>query len=657
MPVGAEAQPDGGVHFRVWAPDHRRVEVVLEGPEPCVALPLIAEPPGAAPPADEEYGYFSAFVEAAAAGTRYRYRLDDDAALYPDPASRYQPDGPHGPSVVVDPVAFPWTDHAWGGAALSGQVIYEMHIGTFTPEGTWAAATGQLAELAGVGITVLELMPFVEFAGRFGWGYDGVDLFAPTRLYGEPDDVRRFVDRAHAHGLAVIVDVVYNHLGPDGNYLPAFAKGYFTDKYETDWGAAVHFDGPGCGPVREFFIANAGYWIDEFHCDGLRIDATQAIFDASPVHILTEIGRRARVAARGRQTIIVAENEPQDTDLIRPVDKGGNGFDGLWNDDFHHAAMVALTGRNEAYYRDHLGMPQEFISTAKYGYHYQGQHYTWHGERRGKPSSGLPPAAFVTFIQNHDQLANSGQGLRAHVLTSPGLYRAMTALMLLMPGTPMLFQGQEFAASAPFLYFADHAPELTALVRKGRRETVAQFASGAQPDVQVRLDDPGSLTTFERCKLDFSERESHVEMYALHKDLLRLRRDDPPLAAQRPRGVDGAVLGPEAFVLRFFGRDWDAAYDESDDLLGDRLLIVNFGRDLDLSPAPEPLLAPPYGHRWAVRWSSEDPRYGGGGTPPPEGDKGRWHLLGRAAVVLAPEPEPTQTPKPAQAREAEAKPT
>jgi maltooligosyltrehalose trehalohydrolase len=575
----------------------------------------------------EEGGYFSAHVPHAGDGTLYRYRLDGSDGPFPDPASRFQPDGPHGPSRVVDPGRFQWTDGSWRGTSIEGQVLYEMHIGTFTKEGTLASAARELPEFARAGITVLELMPLAEFPGRFGWGYDGVDLFAPTRLYGEPDDLRAFIDKAHRAGVAVILDVVYNHLGPDGNYLKQYTESYFTDRYHNDWGEAINFDGEDAGPVRELFIANAGYWIDEFHFDGLRLDATQSIHDASSDHVLAAITRRAREAARGRSIIIVAENEPQLSKLVRPPEAGGYGMDALWNDDLHHSAMVALTGKNEAYYTDYNGSPQEFISAVKWGYLFQGQRYKWQKQRRGTPSLDIKPASFVTFIQNHDQIANSARGLRAHALTSPGRYRAMTALLLLAPGTPMLFQGQEFASSSPFLYFADHKPELARLVAKGRGEFLEQFKSIAQAEVKACLSDPGDKTTFERSKLDLTEREQHAEAYALHKDLLELRRRDPTFRAQRPRGVDGAVLGPEAFVLRFFG----------DDSLGDRLLLVNFGPDLHLDPAPEPLLAPPEGALWAILWSSESPRYGGCGTPPLDTED-NWRLPGHAAVVMAPQP-------------------
>ncbi len=627
LPVGAEVQPHSkGVHFRVWAPEHKRIEVMIEGDEPEDLKHDDFRPePKIFSLEPEAHGYFSGLIEEAGDGSLYRYRLDGDE-LCPDPASRFQPQGPPGPSQVVDPGRFRWTDDEWKGSSLKGQVLYEMHIGTFTKEGTWEAAIRELPELADLGITAIELMPIADFQGRFGWGYDGVDLFAPTKLYGKTDDLRRFVDRAHFMGIGIILDVVYNHLGPEGNYLLKFSRDYFTDRYTTDWGTSINFDGENFGPVREFILANAGYWIDEYHMDGLRIDATQNIYDNSPPadHIFTQIVRRVREAARGKATIIIGENESQESKLVRPPEQGGYGMDALWNDDFHHSAMVALTGRNEAYYTDYLGKPQEFISAVKWGYLYQGQRYKWQKKRRGRPALDVEPAAFVIFLQNHDQMANSGRGLRAHMMTSPGRYRAMTALMLLAPCTPMLFQGQEFASSSPFYYFADQKPELTELTYKGRKKFLAQFRSLATTEMQESIPRPDDPVLFEHSKLDFSERQSHKGIYALHKDLLRLRREDPTFRAQAKGMVDGAVLGDEAFVLRFFSSQKE-----------DRLILVNFGVDLHLNPAPEPLLAPPEGRLWKVMLATTDSKYGGCGTPMPDSND-NWRIPGHAAAVLTP---------------------
>jgi maltooligosyltrehalose trehalohydrolase len=627
LPIGAEPQGDAGVNFRVWAPDRRRVRVQIEGGDEAAQLALHDLQ-------HEPDGYFSGTVAAAGVGTRYRYLLDEDPTPYPDPASRFQPEGPHGPSEVVDPADFRWSDRGWQGLKPDGHVLYEMHLGTFTREGTCRAAMELLPDLAELGVTIVELMPVAEFPGRFGWGYDGVNLFAPTRLYGRPDDLRALVDRAHALGLGVILDVVYNHLGPDGNYLHAFSKHYFTDRYENEWGDPLNFDGPQSGPVREFFLANARCWIEEFHFDGLRLDATQSIFDGSPRHILDELIEAVRSAEPGRGTYIVAENEPQHARLARPRERGGYGLDSLWNDDFHHSAIVALTGRSEAYYTDYRGHPQEFVSMARHGFLYQGQRYRWQKKRRGMPSLDLDPCAFVAYLQNHDQVANSARGARLHELTSAGRLRAATALLLLGPATPMLFQGQEFGASAPFLYFADHKSELARAVTAGRQEFLSQFPSIATAEMQARLPDPSDPQTFVLCKLDWSERERHGTLHRLHRDLIRLRREDPVLSrCGVGRSVEGAVLGPEAFLLRYLDKERGR----------DRLLLVNFGADLHLDPAPEPLLAPPEDCDWSTLWSSENPNYGGSGTVPPETEE-NWRLPGHAALLLAAVRRPESAP-------------
>jgi len=617
MPIGAEPSPDGNAtRFRVWAPEHSSVSVVFDGARK------------AAPLEPERDGYFSALIEDVPAGTRYKYQLGSDPThAYPDPASRYQAQGPHHFSEVIDPRLFEWTDGNWPGVKLAGQVIYELHLGTFTTEGTWKAAAEKLSYLKDTGITVIELMPVADFPGKFGWGYDGVQLFAPASIYGTPDDMRAFVDQAHSLGLGVVLDVVYNHLGPDGNYLGEFSPSYFSDRYKTDWGAALNFDGRYSQPVREFFLQNAIYWIREFHIDGLRLDATQDIHDSSEPHILTEITCATRDAAAPRSIILIGENEPQHTQLLRTLDEGGCGLDALWNDDYHHTAMVALTGKAEAYYSDYRGTPQEFVSAVKYGYLYQGQFYQWQDKRRGTPTFGLPRAAMVNFIQNHDQVANSLRGQRIHELAHPGTLKAITALTLLAPGTPMLFQGQEFGASSRFLFFADHKPELAKLVKKGRIDFLHQWPSLSSPEVRHCFSDPASPQTFESSRLDHSELRKHAEIYALHRDLLRLRREDPVISRQGEDGLDGAVLSPGCFLVRFF----------SPDHLEDRILLVNLGVDLEFRPAPEPLLAPPPSRDWARLWSTDDSRYGGCGTPTLETEEG-WTIPGRAAVVLRPVP-------------------
>jgi maltooligosyltrehalose trehalohydrolase len=459
-----------------------------------------------------------------------------------------------------------------------------------------------------------------------------VQLFAPFHHYGSPDDMRRFVDRAHALGLGVILDLVYNHLGPDGNYLGQFTDNFFSRTHHTDWGDAINFDGENSAGVREFFLSNVRHWIEEYHLDGFRFDATQAMIDTrSPRHILAEITETARRSGGSKKIYLINENEPQNTQLVRPIDAGGYGMDGLWNDDFHHSALVAMSGHDEAYYTDHPGTPQEFISAAKWGYLYQGQRYKWQKKRRGTPALDLPPTAFVHFLQNHDQIANSGRGYRLHQITSPGELKAMTALLLLMPQTPMLFQGQEFAASSTFHYFANHNEELTKLICAGRAKEIAQFPSAATDAMQACLVDPGAEGTFNRSKIDHAERERgmHKWIYDLHKDLLALRREEAVFRRVQRRGdIDGAVLGPGAFCLRFFGREHE----------NDHLVIVNFARDVQLDPAPEPLLAPPIGKRWHMIFTSEDPKYGGSGTAPVDTEQEGWFIPGRTTVVLRPEP-------------------
>jgi maltooligosyltrehalose trehalohydrolase len=613
FPVGAELLPQEGAHFRVWAPKRQRVEVVLYREKEMVT-PLQAE----------GSGYFSGQVAQTRAGDVYRFRLDGSGE-FPDPASRFQPQGPHGPSQLVDPAGYEWKNKNWRGVKLPGQVMYELHIGTFTPEGTFASAIERLPQLTEVGVTVLEVMPLADFPGRFGWGYDGVNMFAPTRLYGEPDDFRRFVDAAHGLGMGVILDVVYNHVGPDGNYLGEFSSDYVSKRYSNEWGDALNFDGENCDPVREFFATNAAYWIEEYQLDGLRLDATQQIFDQSPQHVLTLINEYARAAAGDRDIILVAENERQEARLVRPLERAGYGLDAMWNDDFHHTARVALTGFDEAYFTDYHGTPQEFISAAKWGFLYQGQRYKWQKARRGHPSLDLRPEQLVTFLENHDQVSNSGHGLRPAALTSAAKFRAMTALWLLSPGTPMLFMGQEFGASTPFLYFADHNSELAPLVAKGRAQFLSQFPSIALPEVQAMLADPADPETFERCKLDWTEYQFNASIVQLHRDLLRLRRKDPAFSAQQKHRLDGAVLSDGALVLRYFV--------EGDE---DRLLVVNLGRCLHFDPAPEPLLAPPEGCFWQIHWSSESVKYGGGGMPALDSDE-NWRVAANSATVLVPQ--------------------
>ena len=608
LPVGAEFLPDG-VHFRVWSPRRDHVDVVFDDGR---VMPLQRE----------DGGYFSGFAAGATPGALYRFRLDGQSSLYPDPASRFQPQGVHGPSQVIDPSLFSWTDEDWPGVRLHGQVIYEMHIGAFTQAGTWNGAAQHLPRLADLGITLIEVMPIAEFPGSFGWGYDGVDLFAPSHLYGTPDDFRRFVNEAHRLGLGVILDVVYNHFGPDGAYLREFSLSYFTKRYENEWGEAINFDDADSKPVREFIVSNAAYWIREFHLDGLRLDATQQIFDASPEHILAELARSARAAAPRRSILLVAENERQQSHLVASAEDGGYGLDAIWNDDFHHTARVAATGRQEAYYSDYNGSPQEFISSLKWGFLYQGQYYAWQKQPRGTPSLHLEAPALILYLQNHDQIANSAFGERLHHFTSPAIQRVLTGLLLLAPGTPLLFQGQEFGASSLFLYFADHEPALAELVQKGRREFLSQFKSYSAYTERAGIPAPHALQTFLTCKLDHSEWERNQPIVRLHHDLLKLRREDNVFSQQRSDWMHGAVLSLDAFALRFLGGN-----------SGDRLIVVNLGADLHQGSFPEPLMAPPQGRRWELLWSSEAAEYGGCAATPVNA-MNQWYVYSQSMVVL-----------------------
>ncbi|MBX4926980.1 malto-oligosyltrehalose trehalohydrolase [Rhizobium binae] len=613
LPIGAEVDADG-VSFRLWAPARERCFLVIEGNSEHEMMA-------------EDSGYFWLYVPGLTAGARYQFHFGDASDLLADPASRFQPDGPSGSSVVVDPTRYPWNDHDWQGMSAFGTTLYEMHIGTFTRDGSFASAREKLAKLRMIGINCLEVMPINEFEGEFGWGYDGTLLYAPTRLYGPPDDVRAFVDEAHRLGMGVILDVVYNHFG-SGERFCEFTPEYFTERYSNEWGKSINFDGPNSRGVREYVAKNAAYWIDEFHFDGLRIDATQALFDSSREHIVTLIAREARAAAGQRQIYLVSENEPQQTSMVRPVEVGGHGLDALWNDDFHRSATVALTGRSEAYYHDHRGSAQELVSAAKYGYLFQGQRYDWQDRPRGTPGLDLEPWHFIHFLQNHDQVANSGTGARIGHMTSPARLRALTALQLLGPQTPMLFQGQEFGSSSPFYYFADHDGEIADIVRQGRRDFISQFPNLRDEKLVEHMADPCARATFDEAKLDWAEWERNAAIVRFHRDLLHLRQTDKAFSRQacaRDGQMDGSILSSTALLLRFF------AEKPSDE----RLLLINFGNDIVVDSLPDPLFAPPGGHHWHLSWSSEEAAYGGSGRRCYDFHK-PWVLNGDIALVLAP---------------------
>ncbi|HKI64393.1 MAG TPA: malto-oligosyltrehalose trehalohydrolase [Burkholderiales bacterium] len=503
MPFGAEAGA-GGVRFRLWAPAQTRVALELDG-----SLHGMNALPG---------GWHELFVGGTQAGSRYRYVLEDGLAV-PDPASRANPDDVHGTSQVIDPLAYPWRDAGWRGRPWHEAVVYELHLGTFTPEGTFAAARGRLAELAALGITAIELMPVADFPGRRNWGYDGVLPFAPDACYGTPDELKALVDEAHALGLMVLLDVVYNHFGPEGNYLHATCPEFFNPAQQTPWGAAINFDGADCRTVREFFVHNALYWLEEFHFDGLRLDAVHAIRDDSRPDIVCEIGRALREGpGRERHVHVVLENDKNEAHYLGPCASA------QWNDDLHHAAHVLLAKEVDGYYADYAERPLERLGRAlAEGFVYQGEPSAFRdGELRGEPSAGLPPSAFVSFLQTHDQVGNRAFGERLDALAAPGAMRTALAAVLLSPHVPMLFMGEEFAAATPFQFFCDFGPELAAAVTRGRRGEFARFAAFRDPAAQARIPDPNAEATFLRSKLDWSKRDS--ARLSLVRELLAIRQ-------------------------------------------------------------------------------------------------------------------------------------
>jgi maltooligosyltrehalose trehalohydrolase len=570
-------------------------------------------------------GYFGSLIEGVGAGARYRFRLDGGPAV-PDLASRCQPDGNDGASMVVDPT-FDWTDSGWTGVSRQDAVLYELHIGTFTPEGTWAAAAEKLPLLKALGVTILQVMPVGTFKGKFGWGYDVTLPYAPFAPYGTPHDMRRFVDQAHAEGLGVILDVVYNHVGM-GDHFRHYGDHWFSRDADTEWGASFNYDGPHNRAVRGYICGNAAYWIEEFHLDGLRIDAAQALHDKSAVHILTELTAAARAAAGKRSIYVHVENQPQERLMIKSPEAGGHGVDSMLNDDFQHAVRVAATGHDDYYYRDYRGTPQELVSALKYGFLYQGQRSDMRDKAYGTPNLDTPPEHFVHFLENHDQVANSARGFRLPALMSPARLRAVTALLLLGPQTPCLFQGQEWGPANPFLYFMALEGDEAAAVAEGRHKSLSNFPGVGDPAMQVLLADPADPKTFNASKLDWSERERHAQLVRLHTDLLKLRRELPGLRQSTPdRRIDGAVIGDAALLMRYRTSTPDQ----------DLMLMLNLGRDLQLGVVAEPLLAPPDGHGWQLHWSSEHPEYDGAGRRPADPER-FWILPGDCALLFRSEP-------------------
>ncbi len=540
-PIGATWLGADGTRFRVWAPGSTQVEVVLDPHIRGIRTTMVAVGDG----------WFELLHPSAPPGTRYSFYLDGRGP-FPDPASRCQIRGVHGPSEVIDP-AFRWTDSAWSGVPLDRLVLYELHIGSFTPEGTFRAAIERLPDLVALGVTAIELMPVGDFPGERNWGYDGVALNAPARAYGRPEDLRALVDAAHGLGLAVHLDVVYNHFGPDGAYQGAFASAYFSTTHRTPWGAALNFDGPDSGPVRALVIQSALTWVREYHLDGLRLDATHAIIDDSPVHILTEIAEAVHrlAAAEDRTVLVIAEDGRNLSALVRPVSAGGMGLDGVWSDDFHHQMRRALAGDRDGYFQDYSGSTADLAETIRQGWYYHGQQSGYAGAPRGSDPAGVPLSRFVCCLQNHDQIGNRALGERLHHQITAAAYRAASALLLCLPETPLLFMGQEWAASTPWLYFTDHHADLGEMVRRGRRQEFARFAAFSDPAARERIPDPQAPTTFTSSRLPWGERDQapHRQVLALYQRLLELRRQHPALRGPGT-GLAVAAFSDDVLLLR-----------------------------------------------------------------------------------------------------------
>ncbi|MEJ7929147.1 malto-oligosyltrehalose trehalohydrolase [Ramlibacter sp. AN1015] len=522
MPFGARLQPGGGVEFRLWAPSQEGVQLEHD-------TATAGGAPRLHPMVRDAQGWHRLTLAQAGAGDAYRFVLRDGLRA-PDPASRFNPDDVHGPSRVIDPGSYAWQDAAWRGRPWHEAVVYEMHLGTFTREGTYAAARERLPDLLDLGVTAIELMPLADFPGQRGWGYDGVLQFAPEASYGTPDELKALVDAAHALGLMVLVDVVYNHFGPEGNYLHAYCPEFFNPAHQTPWGSAINYDGEHARTVRDFFVHNALYWIEEFHCDGLRMDAVHAIRDDSARHIVTEICEAVQAGpGQQRQVHIVLENDANQARFLeREADGRPRAATAQWNDDLHHAVHVLTTGETDGYYADYADDPAAgFARALAQGYIYQGQPSAFReGEARGEPSGHLPLSAFVSYLQTHDQVGNRAFGDRIHSLADPLLLEAAHACVLLSPHVPMLFMGEEYAASTPFQYFCDFGPELAEAVSRGRREEFGRFAAFRDEAARSRIPDPNAPATFTASTLRWQERGEgeHARVFTRMRELLQLRQ-------------------------------------------------------------------------------------------------------------------------------------
>lgn len=574
MPFGASLLDAGGVRFRLWAPGVAAVALRLDDSQ---ELPM----------ASAGSGWFELTVATAHAGTRYSFQLPD-GLLVPDPASRYNPDDIHGPSEVIDTAAFEWSDNDWRGRPWEEAVIYELHVGSFTPAGSFDGVIERLDYLADLGVTALEIMPVSDFPGRRNWGYDGVLPFAPDAAYGRPEDFKRLIDAAHKRGLMVLLDVVYNHFGPEGNYLHAYAPDFFNPRHTTPWGAAINFDGENNRAVRDFFVHNVLYWLEEFHLDGLRLDAIHAICDDSSPDIIEEIAEAFKsVRGPNRHVHMVLENEHNQAHYLGRADAGTLlQATAQWNDDIHHVFHVLATGESDGYYSDYAAEPTRLLGRClTQGFAYQGEASTFaHGKLRGEPSGHLPPAAFINFLQNHDQIGNRAFGERLSHLASPAVMEAITAILLLSPQPPLLFMGEEFATTQPFLFFCDFGPELARAVTEGRRREFSRFARFSDPAARERIPDPNAEATFSDCVLDWAviDHAPHRAVLERHRALLSLRRQwiSPRLADIGNGDSKMTLLSTHALNLRW--------------RLGDGsllTLIANFGEEtIIVAPATDTLI-------------------------------------------------------------------
>ncbi len=606
--LGALLGPEG-VRFRVWAPLARRVEVELGDGR---LLEMQAE----------AGGVWSALLAGGGAGTRYRYRLDRGAS-FPDPYGRGLPDGVHGPSEVVDLDAHQWRDQDWRGLQPKGLVIYECHVGTATREGTFESLIGQLDRLADLGVTALEILPIAEFPGRRNWGYDGVAQFAPSRAYGGAVAFQRLVDAAHRRGLGVILDVVYNHLGPEGNYLRQFSSHYYTDRYHTPWGEAINYDGPESDRVRACVIDNALSWIHEYHVDGLRLDATFKMYDQGTPHVLQELAETVRRSLPPqRSVVLIAETSENQRRYLLPPEQGGWGYDLVWADDFHHGLRRYLRGDHEGYFQDYQGTLAELARTIQQGFLVEGAWSPARGYLRGTSVRDREAWQLQYCIQNHDQVGNRALGDRLHHTLDLAGYRIASALLLLLPMTPLLFMGQEFAASSPFQFFTDFSPDFGPRVTEGRRREFAAYAAFADPAEAASIPDPQAEQTFldSRLRLEEIERSPGREIHRLYTELLALRRHDPLLSRQDRFRMRALAISDNLLAVHWW---LDGEH---------RLLLANFGASVALRPADHFKLPP--GTGWRVLLDTNEPRFSGEG-PLSEVRGTEVRLGGRGAVMMA----------------------